>query len=89
MTNCCPIMEIMRRRFDLVAPAITLVLLLAGTLSATASDWPQWRGPQRDGVSTDTGLLTSWPKEGPPKLWTASGLGAGDQQVELRELAAV
>ncbi|QDU20537.1 PQQ-binding-like beta-propeller repeat protein [Urbifossiella limnaea] len=41
------------------------------------TDWPQWRGPNRDGKSAETGLLKSWPKDGPPKLWTISGLGTG------------
>lgn len=45
--------------------------------SALAVDWPQWRGPQRDGLSTETGLLKSWPAEGPPLLWKISGLGEG------------
>jgi outer membrane protein assembly factor BamB len=34
-------------------------------------DWPQWRGPNRDGVSTERGLLTVWPKDGPRRLWEA------------------
>ncbi len=38
----------------------------------STSDWPQWRGPNRDGLSTDTGLLTTWPQGGPPKLWEVS-----------------
>lgn len=40
-------------------------------------DWPQWQGPKRDAVSTETGLLKSWPKDGPALLWTAKGLGDG------------
>jgi outer membrane protein assembly factor BamB len=44
---------------------------------AVASDWPQWRGVNRDGISADTGLLKEWPKNGPPLVWKASGLGAG------------
>jgi outer membrane protein assembly factor BamB len=32
-------------------------------------DWPQWRGPNRDGISSETGLLKSWPKAGPKILW--------------------
>lgn len=36
-----------------------------------AVDWPQWRGPNRDGVSTETGLLASWPTDGPKVLWEA------------------
>lgn len=42
-----------------------------------AGDWPQWRGPSRDGLSRDTGLLRTWPASGPPLLWTASGVGIG------------
>jgi outer membrane protein assembly factor BamB len=39
-------------------------------------DWPQWRGPRRDGVSQETGILTDWPKQGPKVLWKApSGRG--------------
>jgi len=40
-------------------------------------DWPQWRGPERNGVSRETGLLSSWPKGGPAKAWSFSGLGDG------------
>jgi outer membrane protein assembly factor BamB len=41
------------------------------------SDWPQWRGPDRTGISKDTGLLKTWPMDGPKVVWSASGLGAG------------
>lgn len=40
-------------------------------------DWPQWRGPNRDGISHETGLLSEWPESGPPTVWKASGLGGG------------
>lgn len=36
---------------------------------SAAGDWPQWRGPRRDGVSLETGLLTDWPAEGLPVVW--------------------
>jgi len=39
--------------------------------------WPQWRGPTRDDLSKDSGLLTEWPKDGPPLAWEAKGLGGG------------
>src|SRR5574341_499271 len=40
------------------------------------NDWPQWRGPNRDGISRETGLLKSWPESGPRVLWRApSGEG--------------
>ena len=44
---------------------------------APAIDWPQWRGPNRDGISAETGLLESWPAAGPPLVWKAQGLGEG------------
>ena len=47
---------------------IVAVLGLA-VRSASGSDWPQWRGPNRDNVSTETGLLRAWPAEGPKVLW--------------------
>jgi outer membrane protein assembly factor BamB len=37
----------------------------------TSNDWPQWRGPHRDGVSTETDILRQWPKDGPKALWEA------------------
>jgi hypothetical protein len=44
----------------------TWMLLSAGVLSAAlwAGDWPQFRGPQRNGISQETGLLPEWPKSG-------------------------
>jgi outer membrane protein assembly factor BamB len=44
-------------------------LLRIGSPPATAVDWPQWRGPNRDGLSLESGLLTDWPTTGPPLLW--------------------
>lgn len=40
-------------------------------------DWPQWQGPDRNAISRETGLLTEWPKDGPPLAWKAKGLGGG------------
>jgi outer membrane protein assembly factor BamB len=44
---------------------------------ALAADWPQWRGPNRDGISPETGLMKQWPQAGPPLVWKATGLGEG------------
>jgi len=41
---------------------------IVAVVNATG-DWPQWRGPNRDGVSTETGLLADWPEGGPKVLW--------------------
>lgn len=49
----------------------------SANLAASNSDWPQWRGPNRDGVSKDTGLLKQWPKEGPKLLWQVNDIGDG------------
>lgn len=51
------------------------ILILA--INASAADWPQWRGPNRDGISNETGLLASWPSGGPPVVWKTNGLGVG------------
>ena len=59
------------------------VVALGVALSAQApppaqnTDWPQWRGPDRNGISKETGLLKQWPTGGPPRLWRVSNLGAG------------
>ena len=58
--------------------AAALGLVAAGWTAALAgADWPQWRGPARDGVSPETGLLQRWPEGGPPLAWTTTGLGTG------------
>lgn len=55
----------------------------AGSLAATSLlrgaeiEWPSWRGPKRDAISTETGLLKSWPDGGPKLDWRVEGLGAG------------
>ncbi len=42
-----------------------------------STDWPQFHGPSRDNLSLETGLMQSWPAEGPALIWTAKGLGHG------------
>lgn len=65
----------------LVLTASVGMLLLSQL--ATASDWPQWRGPRRDGRSAETGLLQAWPEAGPPLAWSAAGLGQGFSSVAV------
>ena len=56
----------------------TVVLSLPAVVSnRAADDWPQWRGPNRDGRSAETGLLKQWPAGGPPLAWRATGAGEG------------
>ncbi len=48
------------------------------------SDWPQWRGPERNGLSKDTGLLKQWPSSGPRQSWSISNLGEGFGSIAIR-----
>jgi len=52
-------------------------LVVSTALPLVADDWPQWRGPQRDGVSKETGLLKEWPKGGPKVSWKVTDIGSG------------
>ena len=58
-----------------VSRLLLVVCLLEG--SARAADWPQYRGPQRNDVSAETGLLRAWPAAGPDLLWTYKEAGIG------------
>src|SRR5436853_7735344 len=57
-------------------PRIASLALIAMSSVARADDWPQFLGPNRDGVSRETGLLRAWPNDGPPRLWKRD-VGAG------------
>ena len=50
-------------------------------LEAQRGEWSRWRGPGGDGISHETGLLDSWPAEGPPLAWRTRGLGGGFSSV--------
>ncbi len=60
-------------------PVFVLALSIASlaALRAPASDWPQFRGPNRDDVSTETGLLKQWPAGGPKRVWLFENAGQG------------
>lgn len=70
-------------KLALAAAALTSVLVSAASAPPPGGNWPQWRGPARDGVSTETGLLQRWPAGGPPKLFSARGLGTGYSSVAI------
>src|SRR5688572_1666677 len=88
-----------RARSRTVAPAVLAGCLLslaaidaqapAPPASPAASapaptDWPQWRGPDRTGLSRETGLLKEWPKGGPSAVWATPDLGAGYGSLAVR-----
>jgi outer membrane protein assembly factor BamB len=57
---------------------LTLAMVLGlFSLLARADDWPQWRGPQRNGISNEKGLLQEWPSDGPKLVWQAHDIGDG------------
>jgi outer membrane protein assembly factor BamB len=79
----------MSRLFSLGVTALSFLAVAAITLAAPApepsstADWPQFRGPKRDDVSPDKGLLKSWPAEGPKLLWKGPGVGQGFSSVSV------
>src|SRR5262245_14748121 len=70
---------VMRKHSSLCTPAFCHAVLAIAllTFGVRANDWPQFRGPDRDGLSKETGLLKDWPAGGPPLAWKATGLGKG------------
>lgn len=73
----------MRRLQTILAFLFLSALGSAHSFAPPGGNWPQWRGPHRDGVSTETGLLSSWPAGGPPRLYTVTGLGRGFSTVAI------
>ncbi|MHC4174483.1 MAG: outer membrane protein assembly factor BamB family protein [Planctomycetota bacterium] len=63
--------------------AIIIGILL--NIQVFAADWPQWRGPDRDGKSSEAGLLKKWPEGGPKLLWSIEGLGTGFSTVSVAD----
>lgn len=55
----------------------SLILVVLSSSLTLAADWPQWRGPERDGISRETGLLQEWPADGPKLRWKATDIGTG------------
>jgi outer membrane protein assembly factor BamB len=66
-----------RRRFAVIATFCAAMVIPHALAGDEGGFWPEFRGPRRDGVSRETGLLPSWPQGGPALLWTATGIGDG------------
>jgi outer membrane protein assembly factor BamB len=68
---------------------IILGVVLLGPLirpeAREQADWPQWRGPNRDGISKETGLLKEWPSQGPPLVWKTNGTGQGYSSMAISQ----
>ncbi len=61
----------------MIKPLSAACIFLTFAAAAMAADWPQFRGPNRDDISKETGLLKEWPDGGPKLVWHAKGLGGG------------
>ena len=64
---------------------VTLAVVVFGGSVCIGADWPQFRGPNRDGISTETDLLSSWPEGGPEMVWSVEGLGTGFASLSVKE----
>jgi outer membrane protein assembly factor BamB len=64
---------------------LTVLAFLILVSCSDKTELSQWRGPDRDGKYTETGLLKQWPEEGPEMLWSFEGLGAGHGSVSIAE----
>src|SRR5215207_8130315 len=78
------------RRRSAIVTGLAAALALTGAAGlaarqtpASAADWPQFRGPNRDGRSTDTHLLKGWDADGPALAWKVSGLGTGYSSLSI------
>ncbi len=60
-----------------VSPLLLAALVAPLFLKAATFDWPQWRGPARDDLTKETGLLKQWPAAGPTKVWSYTAAGQG------------
>lgn len=56
---------------------VLALALLTAAASALAYEWPQWMGPDRDGLTQETGLQQQWPEEGPKRVWLNQEMGLG------------
>lgn len=64
-------------------PVLLLLYILFISADSISGQFSQWRGPQRNGIYSEKGLMKIWPERGPEMLWSFEGLGAGHGNVGL------
>jgi outer membrane protein assembly factor BamB len=67
---------------------IIISIILFISVNEVFAQWPQWRGPVRDGISSETNLLKVWPLEGPKLVWSVGKLGDGFSSVAIQNQVA-
>lgn len=76
MVLCCAGCEMIRAEPTNGDPVSVAAAVAADSIPATDGEWPAFRGPHRNGISTEKDWSSSWPVDGPRKLWSADvGLG--------------
>ena len=60
-----------------------LIVFLLTPIWLSGQEIAQWRGPERNGVYPETGLLDEWPEKGPEQLWSTEGIGKGFSSVSV------
>ena len=76
----------MKRALPLLACLLFFTAtLVAAELDAKSGAWPQWRGPLRDGLSTETGLNTNWDEKQPSLIWMVEGMGKGFATISIED----
>ena len=76
-------MNFSKHRFFSSESIIIFIIGILITSQTIAGDWPQWRGPERNGFSQEKNLLKSWPEDGPELLWSKEELGKGFSSVSI------
>lgn len=62
---------------------LSISLLVSTASPLLSKDWPQWRGPNLDASSTETGIIKDWTKSPPKLLWNSEGAGKGYSSVSV------
>ncbi len=75
----------MQKTRSIAASVLTFSIVVAVGRAASSEDWPQWRGPNRDGKSLETGLLKEWPADGPQVVWQSESAGVGYSTVAVKD----
>lgn len=72
-------------RFTLRSAFLSACILVIVPAANATDDFPQWRGPNRDGLSPDKGLLKEWPEAGPAIAWETDQVGIGYSSVAIKD----